>query len=320
MRNTIPFDILFTEEGKNLIVGTNDGFVRVFDVMSGDLIIEQQVLLSNSAEVTYRIQASGDSYPEIGGVYTLTLNQDGSLLLAAGVDGQFVLIETKNWGIVQIQQLATPFDITEASFDATGNYASFSSRGRERSIAEWNVGIQKETATRNFNGLYDRVEGIAYYHLDSRLIVLGYPRYIALIDGINDENKFIQFTFDVRNFSVARISSNGELIARSGFAATGDEFTDGLPFITQSDNKVYIYRTAELLNMADDLNSPVGLCYAFKESNGGTTVPVNCPIAKPFWTLEGHEDVVTSINFDRANKYVVTGSDDGTVKVWIYNH
>lgn len=55
---------------------------------------------------------------------------------------------------------------------------------------------------------------------------------------------------------------------------------------------------------------------AIDGSMGGASIGVDPPTQQPVLTLEGHTAAVTSIGFQKDGRYLFSGSEDGTVKVW----
>jgi WD40 repeat protein len=93
------FDLVFSKDEKLIVTGDNLGFVRVFDVETGDMRFSEQVLTPDVAHIVLRVMDDGSTYPKQGGVFDLAMSNDGSLLMAGGVNGQVALISTNQWVI-----------------------------------------------------------------------------------------------------------------------------------------------------------------------------------------------------------------------------
>jgi WD40 repeat protein len=234
------------------------------------------------------------------------------------VNGQFTLINTTTWSVIETYSLPASFDITVASFDSTASSLILSTRSRERTTFIWNVDQGVVVNSIDASGLYDSIEDVKFLN-DKDVALLAYPSGVALFHIASSKDDLVQYTLNIRNFSVAEISMSGNYFARGGVEATGDAVTDGLPIIGQSDHNVYLHR---LPRIHDELQRPEarkGLCIKFKQGSSRELFPVQCPISEPIRSFRGHTDIVTSIAFDTIDKYLVTGSKDGTVKVWLLN-
>jgi len=311
----MPFALTFLKNRDVLIVGYNDGYVRVYDTETGMRLVEQQTILADEASVVYRFLRTGQAYPEIGGVFALAVNSEETELLVAGVNGQFALIDIATWSVIEAHTLPASFDITITAFDSTANSVVLSTRSDKRMISIWNrdrsVVINSIEAR-----LYEGIGAVRFLN-DEDLALIAYPSDVALFHIASSRDDFVQYTLNVRNFSVAEISASGNYFARGGVEATGEAVTDGLPIIGQSDYTVYLHRLPRIHDELQRTEAQQGWCIEFKQGSSRELIPIQCPISEPIRSFRGHTDVVVSIAFDTIDTYLVTGSRDGTVKVWL---
>lgn len=307
------FDLVFSENEQILIAGGDDGILRGFDVITGENVLEKQVITPAKARVILAVLPNGQTYPEVGGIFQLSISDDGRFLVAAGVNGEAAIIDTTNWMVISTTSLGRGFDVTDAAFDRSSKFVSLSSRV-SGDIVVWGFISDQQELLSGFGDLYDSIDATSFGNSDAQLFIVGYPRYVASIERVGDTFDMIsQASFDVRNFSVVRISPDRAVIGRGGSFSTGDKFTDGLPFFSDNDYAVYLYKFLEQDSITQSRD---GLCYQKDAGRPGITIPIACPVIRPFQQLSGHRDRVVALDFSRDHRRLVSGSRDGTVRVW----
>ena len=295
--------VVFTKDGKTLVVGGGDGRIRLLNAATGNVqrtlsghtnaiyiavfSPDEKLLASSSRDLTARVWdvASGRELRKFTGfrcsVKSVAFTPDGRTVAASGNDGMIKLWDLKTGNelhsFVHINSADIDMSIYSIAFGRTGKKI-YGANG-DGTISEWDIAKQKETRVwKAHNGWAYKLQFNRDY---SMLASSGQDATVKLWDTTDWR--------EVRSLSMARES------AAFNIPSTGLTFSSDGKLIAASDigldqkraNYVYVQATVWRLD------------------NG-----------EKFWTVEGHKFDINGLVFTNDNNYLLTGGVDRTIKFW----
>jgi WD40 repeat protein len=295
--------VVFSKDGKTLVVAGSDGKIRLLDAISGAvqrtfsghtnaLYIavfspDEKLLASSSRDLSARIWdvASGRELHKFTGfrcaVKSVAFSPNGRTVAASGNDGMIKL-----WDLKTGNELESFVHINSANIDMSAYSIAFDRTGKriyaangDGTISEWDIAKRKETrAWKAHDGYVFRLQFNRDYSL---LASSGQDATVKLWDTSD--------WHEVRSMSMARAS------AAVNIPSTGLAFSPDGRLIAAGDSgfdqKVtsYVYVQAVV----------------WKVENG-----------EKLWTIEGHKFDINGLVFTNDNNFLLTGSVDRTIKFW----
>lgn len=292
-------NIVFTKDGKTLIVAGTDGKIMFVDVASGNvqrtltghtnavyvavLSPDEKLLASSSRDSTARLWdvATGRELHQLGGfkctVKAVAFSPNGRLLAVGSNDGIVKMFDVKtgkelsSFGHVDTENHFVV--VYWLAFDRTGK--RLYTANNDGTISEWSAGKETRVVKAHDAGAYQ----IRFNHDYSRLASSGYDGLIKIWDTSN--------WHEIRRMSMTRAG------APSNFA------TQGLAF--SHDGKLL---AASSIGMNQDQSA-----YVYVQS-----VVWNVATGEKLWTFEGQKFDINALTFTNDDKLLLTGSVDQTIK------
>ena len=290
-------NIVFTKDGKTLVVAGTDGKIRFVDVASGNvqrtltghtnavyvaiLSPDEKLLASSSRDSTARLWdvATGRELHQFGGfrctVKAVAFSPNGRQLAVGSNDGIVKLYDVKTGKELSSFGHVDPENRFVAvywlAFDRTGKklYAS----NNDGTISEWYGGKETRVVKAHDAGAYQ----IRFNHDYSLLASSGYDGFVKIWDTSN--------WHEIRRMSITSAPSN---FVTQGFAFSHDGklLASGSIGMNQ-DQSAYVYVHAEVWNVAT---------------------------GQKLWTFEGQKFDINGLTFTNDDKLLLTGSVDQTIK------
>lgn len=295
--------VLFSKDGKTIVVAAGDGNIRLLDAASGIVqrtfsghtnaiyiavfSPDEKLLASSSRDLTARVWdvASGRELYKFTGfrcaVKAVGFSPDGRTIAASGNDGMIKIWDLKTekelHSFVHINSATIDMSVYSFAFDRTGKKI-YGANG-DGTISEWDIAKQKETR------VWKAHDGYAYqikFNRDYSLLASSGQDALVKLWNPSDGH-------EVRRMSLARAE------APSNIPSAGLAFSDDGKLIAAGSNgfdqKVtsYVYVQAVV----------------WKIETG-----------EKLWTIEGHKFDINGLVFTRDNKSLLTGSVDRTIKFW----
>ena len=295
--------VVFSKDGKTLVVAGSDGKIRWIDAASGTVqrtfsghtnaiyiaifSPDEKLLASSSRDLTARVWdgASGRELHKFTGfhcaVKSVAFSPDGRKLAASGNDGMIKLWDLKTGNelesFVHINSKDIDMSVYSIAFDRTGRKI-YGANG-DGTISEWDIAKQKETRVwKAHNGNAYKIQFNSDYSL---LASSGFDALVKLWDTSD--------WHEVRNMSMARPE------AAVNIPSTGLTFSHDGKLIAAGDMGFDQKRTSYLYVQA----------VVWKVQTG-----------EKLWTIEGHKFDINGLTFSRDDKLLLTGSVDRTIKFW----
>lgn len=295
--------LVFSKDGKTLVVAATDGKIRLLDAASGNVqktlsghrnsiyiatfSPDEKLLASSSRDQTARIWdvASGRELLRISGfrcaVKTVAFSPDGKMLAVSGNDGMIKVWDIPNgkqlWSLVHINSADIDMSAYSVTFDRSGKKL-YAANG-DGTISEWDVANGKETrAWKAHDGYVFRLEFN--------------PDYTLLASSGRDATVRLWDTSDwheVRSMSLRRPE------AGYNFPSSGLVFSNDGKMIAASGGGL------------DDKQTT----YVFVHS-----VVWRVDSGEKLWTIEGSKFDVHGLAFTRDDKFLLTGGIDTWIKFW----
>lgn len=295
--------LVFSKDGKTLVVASGDGKIRLLDAASGTVqrtltghtnaiylavfSPDEKLLASSSRDLTARVWdvASGRELHKFTGfrcsVKSVAFSPDGRTIAASGNDGMIKL-----WDLKTGNELHSFVHINSADIDMSVYSIAFGRTGKkiygangDGTISEWDIAKQKETRVwRAHSGWTFMLKFNRDY---SMLASSGKDATVKLWDTTD--------WHEVRSVSMAResaafnIPSTGLTFSRDGKLIAASSI--GLD--QKQANYVYVQATVWRLDNGEKL-----------------------------WTLEKHKFDINGLIFTNDSDLLLTGSVDRTIKFW----
>ena len=295
--------VVFSKDGKTLVVAGGDGKIRLLDASSGTVkqtftghtnaiyiavfSPDEKLLASSSRDLTARIWdvASGRELHNFTGfrcaVKSVAFSPNGRIVAASGNDGMIKLWDPKIGNelqsFVHINSADIDMSVYSIAFDRTGKKI-YGANG-DGTISEWDIAKRKETR------VWKAHDGNAYklqFNRDYSLLASsGFDAKVKLWDTSD--------WHEVRSMSMARAS------VASNIPSTGLAFSLDGKLIAAGDSGFDQNRTSYVYVQA----------VVWKVENG-----------EKLWTIEGHKFDINGLVFTNDNRFLLTGSVDRKIKVW----
>jgi WD40 repeat protein len=274
--------VVFTPDGKQAVSGSIDGTVKVWDV-------------TVDREVT-RFLGHG------GKVSSVAFSPDGKRLVSRGHNGN-----VKVWDVISCGEIMT---FSEGGGDFYRGSLSFSPDGKKiASLNKIKAIVLRDAETGHevttFGDKEDKVSCFAFSPDGKRIVSGSDPGRLKLWDAKQGE-EIITFGEDKSGVCSVAFSPDGKRIASCGHAhikvwdvASGTELTS---LINDSRRVNYVVFSPDGKRIA----APQGRLAKIWDAATG----------KELKTLLGHGDLVLCVAFTPDGRRLVTGSQDGTVRVW----
>ncbi|KAF9059437.1 WD40-repeat-containing domain protein [Rhodocollybia butyracea] len=311
---TDAYSAAFTPNGKQIVVGCNDSLLRIWDVQTGALVSapidgHSEPVLSVSVSPDGMRIASGsgdktirvwDAYQELSAALKVDTEQVG-----ANEQGTVQMYHPRYTGhtdTVQCVAFSPKGDhIASGSWDNTvcplhcifPNEEQIVSGSKDTTIRVWNV--------QNGTMFAGPLEG----HSKQVWCVAFSPQGDRIVSGSDDKTANVHTSTVL---SVAFSSDGGQIRSASiaGIARVSDAQTGALvegPFKFQVPNQTYHIRF-----------SPDGQLIG--ASGQDSVVRFFNLRSSDLTQLEGHTEAVRALGFSQDGKWIVSGSNDTTVRVW----
>jgi WD40 repeat protein len=294
-------NLSLSRDGNTLVVAGGEGKIRFLDMQSGTVrrtltghtnmaynaifSRQEKLMASSSRDHTARIWdvATGRELHQLGGfrcaVKTVAFSPDERSLAGAGNDGM-----VKIWDVNSGKELKSLVHLNSADIDMSVYSVAFSRDGSkiyagngDGTISEWEIDSGKETKVWK-----------AHDHTAFRLIFS--PDYRVLA------------SFGDSVVNLWETSSWGKLESMSMIRTPGlADFSSNIAF---SHDGNLIAASNIGLNAKQD-------AYVYVQ-----TIVWNAKTGEKLFTLEGHKLDVNGLVFTRDDRYLLTGSVDGTIKFW----
>jgi len=295
--------VVFSRDGKTLVVAGGDGKIRLIDATSGTVqrtftghtnaiyiavfSPDEKLLASSSRDLTARVWdvATGRELHKFTGfrcaVKSVAFSPDGQKIAASGNDGMIKLWDLKTGkelqSFVHINSKDIDMSVYSVAFDRTGKKI-YGANG-DGTISEWDIAKRKETR------VWKAHDGYAYkleFNRDySMLASSGQDARVKLWDTSD--------WHEVQSMSMARVD------APVNFPSTGLTFSHDGKLIAAGD-----------MGFDQKLTS-----YVYVQA-----VVWKVQTGEKLWSVGGHKFDINGLTFSRDDNFLLTGSVDRTIKYW----
>ncbi|MGV8058169.1 MAG: caspase family protein [Smithellaceae bacterium] len=266
----------FSADGKYALSGFTNGMINLWEITSGRQV---NTFRGHTAQVT-----------------ALSFSPDGKYFLSAGFDGPIKLWETKTGK--EIRQMA---GLKTAVFSPDGRFIL--SGAANNTLKLWETETGREAGT--FPGHADKITSVAI-SADGKIALSGsHDKSVRLWD-LKTGKELRTFTGHRYPVSAVAFSPDGE------YAAAGSG--DGIIKLWQVSTGLEI-KTIKSTPVNSLTFSPDGiLLLSCGFANSPSIIDVST--GKSIASLAGHALTVYAGVFSPDGKYIITGSGDGTARIW----
>jgi len=198
------------------------------------------------------------------------------------------------------------------SFSVSGNYMLVA--GRNGHIVVWNLGTGKTESDFTFQD--DLILWSAKFSPDEKYILIGtgYPHRFAgnifLLEMATGELKYTLPQFQTRFISDVEFSTDGRMILSTSFDGTAILLDMDWDTLTVTPRQPF----TSAFPFRDGAISPDGKFVLLGGDNGMAELySIDGNLQKQF---AGHTNTIYSVNFSPLEGYILTGSLDGTARLW----
>jgi WD40 repeat protein/serine/threonine protein kinase/formylglycine-generating enzyme required for sulfatase activity len=280
--------VAFSRDGKLVISGSRDGSATVWDVASGNAIIN--------------VKPAG----KVLAVTCVAFSPDGKRLACATIDGR-VGIWNVGTGELQIQWVAHSKAVEQCRFSPDG--VTIATASQDGTIKLWDVATNKEMST--FAGHQGGVNSIGFI-ADGRRLASASTDGTVKIWGMTDPRRFpmpAENSSPIYPVSSLSYRADGRQLAcsGSGHVVLYDPVTGQLIGTKSTPNMSGVILSVSF--------SPKGSQLAAGDTSGVIRLwdaeTTNVPV-----TLRGHEDAVFSLDFSSDGRLLASGSLDDSARIW----
>jgi len=281
--------VAVSPNGKIIASGNGDGMIHLWDLDTGELVLELLVegdrssvnsitfspdgkFLASASDSTIRIwevQTGRETREPLRGhsscISSIAFSVDEALLVSADLEGKILLWKTETWKVImKLKGYRSPHMRSIESVAFSHNDTRIASNFAGDTVRVWNTTTGNTMATLKGHGA--TVRSVAFSP-DDRRIVSGSDDGTVRVWDLESGISAPPFTGHRSHVSCVQFSHDGKTVASCS-----------------DDQTIRVW----------DANS------------GEEVLP----------PLEGHMDAVNSISFSTNGKYMISGSKDATVRVW----
>jgi WD40 repeat protein/transcriptional regulator with XRE-family HTH domain len=277
----------FSPDGKYVVSGGEDGTARVWEALTGK-------------EIARMIDTHNTAVP----ILPVAFSPDGKYVISGGQDGTARVWEAMTGK--EIARMTHDIGVWSVAFSPDGKYVI--SGGVDGTARVWEAMTGKEIARMTHD---NSVSSVAFSP-DSKYVMSGSGDGTARMWETMSGWEVARMTHE-DSVSSAAFSPNGKFAASTGMDSTVRVWAvPDRPEISAPAR--YEFSMAELFNKP--VPSPDGKWIVSFKSKDRKTVSVSAAATGKEMAQLKHDDQVNSIAFSRNGKYIVTGSSDGTARVW----
>lgn len=323
--------IAFSKDGKSIITGSWDNTARIWDLNGKSIQIfkghtswlssvafspDGKSIITGSGDNTIRLwNLNGETIQVIDGfyAYSVVFSPDGKFILVGCANKSAILWDLKG-KIIQVFEGHTK-DVFSAAFSSNGEFVLTGSGDKTAKLWDLNGKLIQV-----FEGHNSGLASVSFSP-DNKSILTGSEDKTAILWELNGKQSFIFKGHLQRLYSVS-FSPDGKLILTGSF-----DKTIRLWDLRNNISKI-VHRVEESTSFFDSFPlSPDGkniLAFGDKEN-----IPKLFNLKfKMIQAFKGHSSDVTAASFSPDGKYILTASQDSTVRLWdlngntihIYNH
>ncbi|MGA3167229.1 MAG: hypothetical protein ABSF14_14065 [Terriglobia bacterium] len=329
--------VVFSPDGTWLASASHDNVIRVWDVAAG---VARQTMTGGAVSEIGLADFSGDGRSLIsvnghaeslawnlwdlsaGGLQhivprdvkfsALSVSPDGHLLAAGalGLDGTLKVLEISTGREIFTVEKAHAKGISSAAFSPDARWVA--TGGGDGSIKLWEVPTGREVRT--LQGHTESAWSLSFSSDGSRLVSGSEDKSVRVWDVATGRELGTVYPVENGEWVIrAALSPDGRLLAAVGLS--------GFIHIREvgSWQEVKQLRGQQGLDFFANplVFSPDNTRFIFTRANDIVVLPLTGRGEE--LTLRGHTSGVPSLNFGHDGRYLVSGSDDGTVRLWDFN-
>lgn len=283
---TNMFSTRFSSHGKYIVTAANDGIVRLWNVETGDTIKNYK--------------------GHINSVNSAVFNTDGKYILSSSDDNTIRLWDTETGNCIRTFEGHTD-DVKSAVFSPKENYIV--SVSKDHTIRLWNV--KTGDCVKMFNGHIGSINSVIFSP-DGKYIVSASDDNTIRLWNIDSEDCIKTCEKFKENTSYCEYSPKKKYKVLKG------NLRESLFYKICDAEKGDTIRNLSSLEITNDLCPEIFspnekyIALAF----GNVVKLLNLEVRDYQKNLKGHTDIVQSAVFSPNGSYLVSGSDDKTVKIW----